>query len=310
VFVPTRVSFTEPQLREAIADSRSLADVIRRLGMRASGGNHATIRRYAERWNIPMEHLPVGGAYPRGGPTPVPLEEVLVEGSTYHRAGLKRRLYESGLKTPKCELCQQGEEWHGKRMSLIIDHINGEATDNRIENLRIVCPNCNATLETHCGRNKLRGRPPIECLQCGDTFRARTADRLFCSVACSNTYLGARSRRVERPPLAELLGLIAGEGYEAVGRRYGVTGNAIRKWVRAEGVEPPPGSGRDHHPPPTPPPALSDDEARHALALLATGRSMYAVAALLGVSKKTIRNLRRGITYRHIARPNALGEAA
>lgn len=50
-------------------------------------------------------------------------------------------------------MCGQGEEWNGKKMSLILDHINGVHNDNRLENLRIVCPNCNATLDTHCGKN-------------------------------------------------------------------------------------------------------------------------------------------------------------
>jgi hypothetical protein len=49
----------------------------------------------------------------------------------------------------------QGEEWVGKKMSLILDHINGVNNDNRIEN-RIVCPNCNATLDTHCGKIRVK----------------------------------------------------------------------------------------------------------------------------------------------------------
>ena len=67
---------------------------------------------------------------------------------------LKKRLYIEGLKKRECELCGQGEEWKGKKMSLILDHINGVHDDNRLINLRIVCPNCNATLETHAGKNK------------------------------------------------------------------------------------------------------------------------------------------------------------
>lgn len=74
----------------------------------------------------------------------------MVENSNYSRQSLKRRLYNTGLKERECELCGQGEEWMGKRMSLILDHINGINNDNRLENLRIVCPNCNATLPTHC----------------------------------------------------------------------------------------------------------------------------------------------------------------
>ncbi len=97
---------------------------------------------------------------------------MLVAGSTYQRSQLKERLYAAGLKTRLCELCGQGEDWRGRRMSLILDHINGVADDNRLENLQIVCPNCAATLDTHCGR---ANRHPVEgraCLRCGELFRA------------------------------------------------------------------------------------------------------------------------------------------
>ena len=76
----------------------------------------------------------------------------MVQGSTYGRNHLKNRLYREGLKAPRCELCGQGELWRGQTMGPILDHINGHRDDHRLENLRIVCPNCAATLDTHCGR--------------------------------------------------------------------------------------------------------------------------------------------------------------
>lgn len=76
---------------------------------------------------------------------------VLCEHSTCNRLHLKRRLYKEGLKQRRCELCGQNEVWRGRAMALILDHVNGVHDDNRLQNLRIVCPNCNATLDTHCG---------------------------------------------------------------------------------------------------------------------------------------------------------------
>jgi hypothetical protein len=147
--------YNEEQVRAAVAESSSLTAALRRLGLRPAGGNHQTLRKLIERYAISTEHFNQNWVL-RGPRTrrAKPLSEVLVENSGYNRTKLKARLYDTGLRRRTCEICGQGEEWHGRHMSLILDHINGVATDNRIENLRIVCPNCAATLDTHCGRKK------------------------------------------------------------------------------------------------------------------------------------------------------------
>jgi hypothetical protein len=135
-----------------------------------------------------------------------------------------------------CERCGQGEIWRGERLALILDHINGVGNDNRIENLQIVCPNCAATLSTHCGRNKRTPRVEVQCLRCGATFTRRRPGQKYCSPECGQRWNRAvrvrpGARRAERPPYKQLLQEIAGSSYLAVGRRYGVSDNAIRKWT-------------------------------------------------------------------------------
>jgi hypothetical protein len=241
------------EARAAIASSRSWAESLRKLGYCPTGGNAVTIRERARAWGISTAHFDPAAAsreaLARSNPKK-PLSEILTTGSTYSRSSLKRRLYEEGLKQRRCELCGQGEVWRGKRMSLILDHINGERDDNRIENLRIVCANCAATLDTHCGRKNRVPVEPVACQRCGSHFTPRRRGQTYCSRYCASRWRRTgrprvAARRVERPPYQQLLAEIDEHGYLGVGRRYGVSDNAVRKWVRQYEREKAVAEGRD-----------------------------------------------------------------
>jgi len=238
MFVPR---YSEHEAREAVESSFCYSEALRKLGLRPVGGNHHLFRKYVDEiWAIPTGHFDPERARRAASKRrrPIPLDDVLVPGSIYSRAKLKERLYESGLKARECELCGQGELWHGSRMSLIIDHINGIPDDNRLDNLRIVCPNCAATLDTHCGRKNRIDLEPKDCGRCGRPFVPRYPKQAFCSRDCGCRHPN-RSRRpkpdkrkVERPPYEQLMAELEATNYLAVGRKYGVTDNAVRKWVR------------------------------------------------------------------------------
>jgi transposase-like protein len=236
-FVPR---YSEDQARAAIAASFSYAEALRHLGLCTTGGNWQTLRTWVVRWDVDTTHFDPNIARRAGlHRPPRPLEEILVEHSTYSRNHLKDRLYLAGLKSPVCELCGQGESWRGCRMAMILDHVNGVRNDNRIENLRIVCPNCAATFDTHCGRKNRNDAVERACLRCGTVFTPKYPRHRYCSRECgmraprsSRGVPNPALRRVERPPYDELLHAIAATSYVAVGRRFGVSDNAVRKWVR------------------------------------------------------------------------------
>lgn len=234
--------YGEREAREAVAESRSYSEALRRLGLRPAGGNHALFRKYVDRvWEIPTDHFDAGASVRRRPSTTArPLAEILVRRSSYSRGKLKERLFRESYKLRQCELCGQDERWKGRWMSLILDHVNGIPDDNRLENLRIVCPNCAATLDTHCGRKNRRERPVRSCLRCGREFTARYAGHRYCSHSCGCRWDRSRlrgqpkpnTRKVQRPPYEQLLAEIEATSYSAVGRKYGVSDNAVRKWVR------------------------------------------------------------------------------
>jgi hypothetical protein len=243
--------YTEDEAREAIAASRSWTEALRRLGYCHTGANPRTLKRRAAEWNISTLHFDPYAASREGlRRPPKPLEEILVEGSTYSRSNLKQRLYDSRLKERRCELCGQGELWRGKRIGLILDHANGVRDDNRIQNLRVLCPNCAAALDTHCGKKNRIRREPCECRRCGTSFLPKYLGQRYCSRYCGTrwdrTGVGRPgARRVERPPHDQLLREVEEHGYLGVGRRYGVSDNAVRKWLRSYERERAIADGRD-----------------------------------------------------------------
>ena len=93
----------------------------------------------------------------------IPLKYILTEDSTYKGSHLKKRLLALGLLIYKCSICHNKGTWQMKRLVLQLDHINGISNDNRIGNLRLLCPNCHSQTKTYSGRNvKLRDSARVD----------------------------------------------------------------------------------------------------------------------------------------------------
>jgi 5-methylcytosine-specific restriction endonuclease McrA len=147
-------------LRAAIPLSRSYAEVLKRLALRGAGPRRAIYRRVNE-LELDISHF-VGQGWRRGYHVPVvppgPLDQLLVRGRVVKSSDLRLRLIAEGLKQPCCERCGWAERAPDGRLPLELDHINGDHDDNRLENLRILCPNCHSLQPTHRGSNQSRHR--------------------------------------------------------------------------------------------------------------------------------------------------------
>jgi Zn finger protein HypA/HybF involved in hydrogenase expression len=149
--------FNDEELRAAVCESASYAEVMRRLDYAPSGGMHRYIKGHIKRLGLDTSHF-VGQAWAKGsrntnGFVARPLEEVLVNGSKVQGARLLRRLIAEGLMAARCQHCGRAQ-WRCRPIPLELDHVNGDPTDNRLENLRVLCPNCHAQTHTYCGRNR------------------------------------------------------------------------------------------------------------------------------------------------------------
>ena len=148
-------SWSIDQLKKAVKDSFSYRQVLKKLGLREAGGNYEQVKKYIKEYKLNVSHFK-GRAWNKGlkgiGKPRIPLELILVKNSSFQSFKLKKRLFAAGLKPQYCENCGWAERTKDGYLPLELDHINGDRHDNRLENLRILCPNCHSLTANHRGR--------------------------------------------------------------------------------------------------------------------------------------------------------------
>lgn len=152
-------SWNDEQLVEAVRTSTTIVDIIRKLGLSdTSAGNWKTIKNHIERLKLDTSHH-IGKQWVKNSqihPHKYSTEEILVENSTYASSNrLFKRLVKEGLKEAKCESCGN-THWLDLPLKFELDHKNGDNRDNRIENLRVLCPNCHSQTSTWRKKKSLR----------------------------------------------------------------------------------------------------------------------------------------------------------
>ena len=137
-------------------NSKTLTEILNKFNLKMKGGNFNGIKRRIEEEGIDISHISRGLACNKGkkfGPKKQ-LSELLVENSTYSRGHLKERLLKEELLKNQCSICNLKDIWNNKHIVMVLDHINGIYNDNRLKNLRLVCPNCNSQFPTFCKGTK------------------------------------------------------------------------------------------------------------------------------------------------------------
>lgn len=128
-----------------------------KLGLKQAGGNYAQVKKYIKEYNLNSSHFK-GRGWNKGLSLPlsprIALKDILVKNSDFQSHKLKKRLFNENIKPLYCEECGWSKKTKNGRLPLELHHVNGDARDNRIKNLKILCPNCHSLKPNYRGRNR------------------------------------------------------------------------------------------------------------------------------------------------------------
>lgn len=147
-------SISEEEFRNLIKSSYSYREALLKLGYCGSGRGYDIIKRRIKELNISIKHFSSFGKN-SNNKIKYTLQEILIKDSKYtNTTNMKQRLIKAEMLEYKCAICGNTGNWLNKELVLQLDHINGDHTDNRIENLRLLCPNCHSQTETFTSRQR------------------------------------------------------------------------------------------------------------------------------------------------------------
>lgn len=215
-------SYSKEAFKEIVKNSNSWRDLGRNLGYNCNSGDLTnSLKKRVQEENIDTSHFKTvaRNAIERNE------ENIFIENSTANQKTLRNWYLKGNYTEYKCSICGQEPFWNGKEMSLILDHINGTNNDDRLENLRWVCPNCNSQLSTTGGRNIKKEKKYNYCIDCGKEVSNKAQRCMKCLAKIKTIPLD------EMPITREELKLmIRNIPFTQIGAKFGVSDNAIRKW--------------------------------------------------------------------------------
>jgi hypothetical protein len=221
---------SKENLQELTIKSSSLADILRQLGLYVSSGNYRPLKRRLDNENIDYTHIKMGLDANKGKLFPnkqLPLSEIMIENSGFSTTQLKKRLIKNNILENKCSKCGLGAQWNNENLVLQLDHINGNPRDNRLENLRMLCPNCHSQTPTYSARNSRKGivKNPKKCA-CGQNISKKGTSCKSCAG------INSHPTKINWPSHEELIIALRESNYTQVSKKLGVSDNALRKRLK------------------------------------------------------------------------------
>ena len=244
--------YTKEYLELLVKDVYSYSSLLKKIGIKQTGGSHRLISMRIKEYGIDISHF-TGQGWSNGktketdyriqkisDKLSTPMEEIFCKNSGFSTTRLYEKLLEIGWKN-ECKICGL-IDWRGEKIRLHVDHINGNHSDNRVENLRFLCPNCHQQTDTWGAKNgavprikKQKTERKKRVCGCGGFM---SFDSKMCR-RCRN-----KIPRKTKQPIKELLeNDILNIPMTKIGEKYGVSDNAVKKWCRFYNINIPPMRG-------------------------------------------------------------------
>lgn len=245
----SRYKFSDSDFIDAVKSSFSIRDSLKKLGHAPHGGSYKTFHLRVRKLNLDTSHF-TGQGHLRGKrhcwSNKIKLEHLLITNSSVSLSTKhKQRLINEKLIENFCVKCGIKDLWNNEPIVLHLDHINGDHFDHRIDNLRLLCPNCHSQTKTYCSKNNLLREPKIrksefvpqekkKCTECGSRIR----DIRYSS--CKKCYIKNIDKlrtyktptKINWPTIEELKTKLETMSYLQLGKELGISDNAIRKHIK------------------------------------------------------------------------------
>ena len=217
-----KYNWSKENIEDAVKNSDSYSEVLRNMNIPLSENNATTLKKKIKIYNIDVSHFTFKKQYKKGlgNFKYTNVIEYLGTNKYIQTSKLKNKLLKEGLKENKCEICGL-TTWMNKPIILQLHHINGDNSDNHLENLKILCPNCHLQTDNYCG-NAIK-KQLFYCKDCG------------CEITRGATYctkcLGKHHRKVNRPSKEELIKIFKKlKSLTKIGKQFEVCDKTVSKW--------------------------------------------------------------------------------
>lgn len=210
-------------IKKAVKESVNLTEVLEKIGVPRRGNNSSTLKRLLKQNKIDYSHFTGRARYYKN--SYIEAKEYLNNTKKIHSNKLKNKLLKENILENKCYNCGI-TQWQNKPIVLQLHHIDGNNTNNNLENLQLLCPNCHSQTDNYCGSANTSNKKFKYCLNCGKEI---TRNAKYCSLCAAE----CRRKVKDRPNKEQLINDFNElKSFTKIGKKYDVSDNTIRKWCK------------------------------------------------------------------------------